>query len=278
MKQAKMVQSEIDQVKTVGKLAEVFKGISSLHIARLKNQTLSSKQFFSDLWQIYVQLRKEHALEGLPPKLNRQMFIIITSEGGLSGDIDKKLVDWVLRTYDPKTTDITVLGHHGALQLAQRGIAVRRYYKVPDTLTNMVDTSPIIKDILPYESVKVFYQTYVTLNVQDIASLDLLTTIKEVDSAKQHNDSFITTHNYIFEPSVPAVLTYLESVMLEVALTQVILESKLAQSASRFNAMSASQEKANDMIGDLSRLYHRAKRNESDQQIRSVITGLGLSL
>lgn len=57
MKKSIGLLSDLGQIETVDMLAQTFKGISSHHIAVLKNQTLLSKEFFSDLWGVYTQLK-----------------------------------------------------------------------------------------------------------------------------------------------------------------------------------------------------------------------------
>lgn len=277
MRKSNAVAEEMNQINTVDMLAQTFKGISSHHISQLKSQVMQSKEFFGDLWTIYTQLRRNpkdrrHYAPAYPDKT---VFVVVTAEGGLSGDIDKKLVDWVLEKYDKTQHDIIVLGHHGVLQLAQAGVGIRKYYKLPDQDVTQIDPGPIIDDILDYGDVQVFYQTYVTLGVQDIKSIDLFEAVETLGEETDADDKQrITRENYIFEPGFYEVLTYMESIMMGVALSQVILESKLAQYASRFNAMSAAHEKASEIIQDLRTNYRRAKRAESDERTREVINGM----
>jgi F0F1-type ATP synthase gamma subunit len=54
----------------------------------------------------------------------------------------------------------------------------------------------------------------------------------------------------------------------------VILESKLAQYASRFRAMTAAHDKADDSYGDLNVLFFRAKRNAKDERLKELVNGL----
>jgi hypothetical protein len=42
---------------TIVNLTSVFEGIASMRIAQTKTQVLQSQKFFSELWQIYSQLR-----------------------------------------------------------------------------------------------------------------------------------------------------------------------------------------------------------------------------
>ena len=57
-------------------------------------------------------------------------------------------------------------------------------------------------------------------------------------------------------------------------LAQVILESKLAQHASRFRAMSAASDKAKETFGDLKLTYNRSKRQLADERLKEVVSGM----
>lgn len=276
MRSSGAIESEMQQIKTVDMLAETFKGISSHHIAQLKGRVLQSKDFFADLWSIYTQLRnspKDRSIRSVDFP-DKTLFVIVTAEGGLSGDIDRKLVEWMLTKYDPKSHDIIVLGHHGVLQLAQAGVDIVKYYRLPDKDVTKINPGPIITDVLKYGDAQVFYQTYVTLGVQDIKSIDLFEAVQDLGAESEAKGGAITRENYIFEPTFDSVLDYMESIMMSVALSQVILESKLAQYASRFNAMSAAHEKASEISKDLKMQHMRSKRAESDERIREVINGV----
>ena len=69
--------------------------------------------------------------------IQKELYVIITAEGGFSGDIDQKLVKLMLETYDAEKNDIIVIGHHGALQLAQRGVSYKKYFKLPNKDVNI---------------------------------------------------------------------------------------------------------------------------------------------
>lgn len=276
MKRSEAIQIESAQISTVDTLATTFKGISSHHIASLKEQVLSSKDFFADLWGVYNQLKiipKGQVFERHKAKNDKTVFVVVTAEGGLSGDIDKKLVDWMLQFYDPAKIDIIVLGHHGTMQLAQAGIKPRKYHPLPDKDVVDIDLMPIISDVMEYTQAKVFYQTYVTLLQQEITSIDLLQVIQTLGEESDTDSEVITSKTYIFEPSFNEVVEHMESIMMSIALSQVILESKLAQYASRFNAMSIAHTKAQEIQAGLSRTYNQARRAEDDERTREIING-----
>jgi F0F1-type ATP synthase gamma subunit len=62
--------------------------------------------------------------------------------------------------------------------------------------------------------------------------------------------------------------------MLDITLSQVILDSKLAQYASRFRAMRVANERSVDSHKSLHTAYNRAKRAQSDERLKEIINGL----
>ena len=277
MKRPNEIAREEANMATLVELTSVFEGIASMKIAQTKNQVLESTQFFDRLWQIYLQLRVD-ALFGLGREQNvevieKELFIIITAEGGFSGDIDQKLVELMIEAYDAEKNDIIVIGHHGAMQLSQRGISFRKYYKLPEKDRN-INVTPIIREVQQYRKCSVFYQEYISLMSQDVKRIELSSAIQIAGAKNERTEDLITEQNYIFEPSSYAVAAHLERSMLKIALSQLILQSKLAQYASRFRAMSASHQRADETKVDLHLAYNRARRAVKDERLKEIINGI----
>jgi len=277
MKHPNEIARDEANMATLVELTSVFEGIASMKIAQTKNQVLESTQFFDRLWQIYLQLRVD-ALFGLGREQNveiveKELFIIITAEGGFSGDIDQKLVEMMIEAYDPETNHIIVIGHHGAMQLSQRGIPFRKYYKLPEKDRN-INVTPIIREVQQYRKTSVFYQEYVSLMSQEVKRIELSSAIQISGARNERVEDLITEETYIFEPSSYAVAAHLERSMLKIALSQLILQSKLAQYASRFRAMSASHQRADESKSDLHLAYNRARRNVKDERLKEIINGI----
>ena len=79
---------------------------------------------------------------------------------------------------------------------------------------------------------------------------------------------------YIFEPSSYQVAAYLENSILRLTISQFIYDSRLAQVASRFKAMSAAKERSIDNANQLHTEYNRAKRSQVDTRLKESLAGL----
>jgi len=262
---------------TLVELTSVFEGIASMRIGQIKNQVLESTRFFNELWAIYTQLRVDAMFSFGRTKdtsvIDKELYIIITAEGGFSGDIDQKLIQLMLMTYNPEENEIIVIGHHGAVQLAQRGIQYKKYFKLPNKDQN-INVTPIIRQVQTYRSTKVFYQEYVSLSVQDVKRIDLSMAVKSVAEKNERPEDYISEANYIFEPDTYTVAAHLERSMMQIAVSQLILESKLAQYASRFRAMSASHTRAEESRGEIHMAFNRARRGIKDERLKEIINGM----
>jgi ATP synthase F1 gamma subunit len=272
------IEREEKAIGTLVELTSVFEGIASMRIAQIKNQVLEATAFFNDLWHIYSQLRVDSMFrfgrsQSDEKVINKDLYVIITAEGGFSGDIDQKLVKFMIDNYDKDKQDILVIGHHGALQLAQRGISYIKYFKLP-TKDKNINVAPIIKYVQKYKKTTVFYQQYVSLMVQDVRRIELAAAVAEQGKNTTEADEIITPDNTIFEPSTYMVIDHLESSMMRIAMGQLILDSKLAQYASRFRAMSASHTRAEESKDDLHMEYNRSKRAIKDQRLKEIVNGL----
>lgn len=279
MKRPSEIQKSVTGMKTLAELTSVFEGIASMRIAQIKNQVVQSQEFFETLWQMYIQVRAgtpfsfgRHVTES-EGVIDKELFIVITAEGGFSGDIDQKLITMMLQDYDKTKHEIIVIGHHGALQLSQRDIAFKKYYKLPNKDQN-INVTPIIKEVQNYRATSVYYQQYVSLMAQNVKKISLSNAVEEQGRDIEKSDEIITTATYIFEPSTFAVVDHLERSMMNIALSQVILESKLAQYASRFRAMSSAHTRAKDEVSDLTLEYNRSRRAIKDERLKEIINGM----
>lgn len=277
MKRPQEIAAEEATMNTILNLTTAFEGIASMRIASIKNQVLKAQDFFDQLWSMYNQLRVDSLFrfgrQETEAITDKELLIAITAEGGFSGDIDQKLINWMLKSYDPKKQDIVIIGHHGAVQLSQVGVEYKKYYKLPER-DDHINVAPLVRQVHDYRNTIVYYQTYVSLMVQDIKRIEVKKAVAEAGSKVDKSEEIISEASYIFEPSSFAVVAHLERSMVDITISQAILESKLAQYASRFRAMSVAKDKASESHEQLHWQYNQTKRSLADERLKEIINGL----
>jgi ATP synthase F1 gamma subunit len=267
-------------------LTGAFEGISSTHLAKIKNQVLEAGDFFDELWNIYSQLRVDSLFhfgrsQSKGEIIDKELYLLITGQAGFSGDIDQKLIRLMLETFDSEKQDIVVVGRHGASQLAERDIKIVKYFKLP-TRDQNINVTPLVDIVQKYRSTTLFYEKYTSLTSQTVESMQLSSAVQAQGSRSQgkgkDKDEVISEVNYIFEPSVYAVVDHLESTMLHITISQLILDSKLAQYASRFKAMTAAHLGAEDTEKTNYTRYRQALRSLNDERSRETINSFHISM
>jgi ATP synthase F1 gamma subunit len=272
------IKANVDTMDTLVTLTSAFEGIASAHLARIRSEVLQSNAFFEDLWQVYSKIRVDKIFhfgrkEGDKSTIDKDLYILITAEGGFSGDVDIRLIRLMAVTYDPAKHDIIVIGRHGVAQLKQRGIKMKKFYPLPASDLN-INVGPLVKDIGNYNTSTVFYPKYITLSNQEITSKQLSAVVQEMGQGVKVSDEVITQLNYIFEPSVHDVVSHMEKSMLFISISQFILDSKLAQYASRFKAMSMAHHTAFESRDEFKVQYRRAVRGVQDERLKEIINSL----
>lgn len=273
------IKAEEASVRSVVSLTSALESLSSMQIAKTKNKVLISNQFFDEVWNIYKQIRVDVLFNfGRAPEekpIEKELLILITAKAGLSGDIDQRLIRKFLERYDEAKHDVLVIGYHGALKLKQAHVDYTYYFDLPEN--DYINVDPLMDITRKYARSRIFYQNYVSLAQQTIEDVDL----SEVVSSKGRvadldtvGDDVVSEKTYIFEPSSYAVAAYLENSILRLTISQFIYDSRLAQVASRFKAMSAAKERSIENANELHVEYNRAKRNQVDTRLKESLAGL----
>lgn len=274
MRRAITIQNQLSQIRTVEDLTEVFESVASMHIARIRNRVVASQQFFSELWPTYRSLRidpKERVATTRKVRKGHNAFVAITSEGKLGGAVDEQIIDALLASMPKgKKNDVLVVGTHGLVRLQQHGVFVTKAFSLPASDINF-GVGEIVDALQQYDEISVFYQTYESLRSQKIERIELLNAVRELGEGMAEEGETVSSRDYIFEPNIAEIATYMESVMMGVALIQVIMESKLAGYAARFNNMSRAKQRAKDLVSEMQLDYYRTKRNERDERLQEIM-------
>lgn len=274
------IKAQETSMHTIVSLTSAFESLSSMKIMQTKSKVLISNQFFDEVWQIYKQIRVDvmfnFGREEHESHNGREVLILIMAPAGLMGDIDQRLLRKLKDYYNPELHDIIVIGRHGAQQLDQNHIKYDLYFDLPTK--DYINVDPLLVEIKKYSKSRVFYQDYISLAQQEIRSIDVSEAIsmmgKTVDIEADQDEEKITEKNYIFEPTSYAVAAHLETAIVRLMLSQFIYDSRLAQLASRFKAMTAAKERSIETANDLHIQYNRAKRALVDTRLRESLSAL----
>ncbi|MCA9347806.1 F0F1 ATP synthase subunit gamma, partial [Candidatus Saccharibacteria bacterium] len=119
--------------------------------------------------------------------------------------------------------------------------------------------------------------SYQSLSVQNVKKMNISRALADKGEASMEqilNDEVINEDTHIFEPNTSEVVERLEYFMTTIIISEIILESKLAQYASRFKAMTAAHERADESLGEYRMMFNRSKRSIKDTRLKEIVIGM----
>ncbi len=264
----KQLERDIANTSTIGNLSSIFEIISTIKINETKNSVFASQKFFIDLWSLYQDLLKAQKTDELPSRnasINKTICLVVTSSDSFSGPADDEIIRLLDSDPDTAGSDIAIIGRKGVSILTSKGRSIILGFDSPDT-TKPIDVTPLSNLIVQYKKAYCIYQTFISLVNQKITKTNLKP-YENIDNVKSNID----LADYIIEPSYDEIMQYLESVILNIGLTQIIFESRLSEYANRFKTTTVINDRAKDAIKLMNLQYNQTKRRMKDEALRQQL-------
>ena len=277
MKRSNMIKADLQEIVAINHLTSVLESVSSIRIGQIKDTVLAGRECFTELWKTYTHLRidsEKHqrfiSKDESRFSNGKTLYVVMTSDGSLSGSIDQKIVDYFLTVRETQSADVICIGKHGVSLLRQRGIEALQSFESPSN-SDQEQVLEICSVIEPYAKITIYYQSYESISKQIVKSIELISSVATLAGDTTAQADIISSRDFVFEPSLKIIVKTMESTMLQIALREIILDSELAHLASRFVAMFAAEERAKKTQKSLTSAWQKARRDERDKRQRETI-------
>ena len=265
----KDINDNINSINTIKDISSVFEKIASIKINQIRQDVSSKKEFFNSIWDIYINLKagdyKDNKTLQNKGKINKTVYVVISSNSGLIGDMNNKIINLLKKEIKNKDRyDVFVIGDKGKRILELENIKYVKNYTFKDNVDDEF-TKTILDDIGNYKTITVLYEEYLSLQKQNAKMKNL-----SIDADEISEEDIIRQEEYIFEPSYKDVLNYFESIMKGQMFAQILYESLLSQYASRMVAMSTANTKATTVYNNKMIELNKVKRKIKDENARII--------
>ncbi len=228
-------------LEALADIAETYQEIASMRMRKIKDSVLQNRSFYGPLLEVYQEVNSIYAQTN--HKIYRQetngksMALLLTSNTGLYGSINRSVFDMFLENETKSQSDIAVAGRLGKLWLDKAGF--QRNYAYFDMADNVTLEEPATRElfdhVVKYSEVKIYHGLFNSI-INQTAQVTELTK----QYPKQSRET--TTLSFIFEPSIEKVLDKFEKQLLNAFFTQTILESNLAKNGSRMTSLDSANQ------------------------------------
>lgn len=286
------IKKKINGVKNTRKITKAMQLVAASKMRQFQKRAIAARHFVADILNVlennlapdfesvYSQKR-----EG-----NKVLFVLYTSDKGLCGSLNNKLINALFRSEkwkglsDADRLLITIGKKSQGYAKSNKIPTIQHFSGIPEKLTNidvigMVDSiielwqkDEEIKEVIfitpHYKNSFTFYpvmKTFLPFSKESIMSNLHIPGAEEVEIDENTNQFMI------FEPSQEKVLERLYEQIIQGIFIQSFLELKASEYSSRMIAMQNATDSADRITGQLNLTYNKARQQAITQQIAELI-------
>ncbi len=283
MAQTTALKRRITSVKNTKQITKAMELVAASKMRRAQENALRSRDYRNLARAILTRLRQLTDVDGHPLYKQRivksRLLIIVTSDRGLAGAYNSN----VLRYFAQAVQDDQAMGiHTEVLLIGKQGSrfasrlkdvdVIGAYHNFPERPTAN-DIRPIMQTAIDrflakdVDVVDVIYTDYISSIRQDVKHDRLLpAAFQEVEVPKGLDEAE-------FEPSPQAVLENVTERLIEVQLSQALLESRASEHSMRMMAMKNATDNATDLVDDLTLAFNSARQAAITQELAEITGG-----
>lgn len=280
MPDIRKVRRRIRGVRNISKITRAMEMIAASKMRKAQERGLQGRPYSQKIEQVIAALAALPDIGLQHPLLQRRTVkkvavVHITPDrglcGGLNANLNRRLAGFILEQKVP--VEVVAVGRKG------REFATRYGCDMCAEFTGLGD-QPRFLDILPIshivideytagkiDDVYISYAHFVSTMVQRPAMKQLLP-VKPAAIPRAENV------DYIYEPGATAVLGGLLPRFVEMEIYHAILESIASEQSARMVAMRNATDSANELIGDLTLLYNKARQEAITRDLLDIIGGV----
>ncbi|MFC1672508.1 F0F1 ATP synthase subunit gamma, partial [Planctomycetota bacterium] len=266
------IKDDLDFYTGFEGLIDTWKTVALMEFRALEKKTASFDQFGSIVERFFKMLsacRFNHPFV-VPPEGSPVGVVVVTSDGGLSGGLDRKLVMGAASQAEGDDDQIIVIGRQGDAYLQGTG---RRYLSFPGVQDDA--RYQLAAQVLKHVAgevlagrlgvVKVVYAKPLSIIVQKVVMIDLLPCTGELQGERS---AYI--ENVIFESTPDDLVEYLAYLWVGQKLYEIFGLARLAEVAARFMHAEDSLEKVKEINKKFELEHFRVRHEIVDQQMREI--------
>jgi len=280
MPDIRKVRRRIRGVRNISKITRAMEMIAASKMRKAQERGLQGRPYSQKIEQVIADLAALPDIGLRHPLLQRRpvkkvAVVHITPDrglcGGLNANLNRRLAGFILE--QEVKVEVIAVGRKG------RDAAARFACELSAEFTGIGD-QPRFLDILPIsrivieeytggkiDEVYISYAHFVSTMVQKPAMKQLLPVQPAVIPQAQNVD-------YIYEPGAGVVLDGLLPRFVEMEIYHAILEAIASEQSARMVAMRNATDSANELIGDLTLLYNKARQEAITRDLLDITGGV----
>jgi F-type H+-transporting ATPase subunit gamma len=287
------IKRRIKSIKNIQQITRAMEMVAANRLKKAEARALAARPYAENITKIL-----SHITESTPEKahfftpkeeVKKIMVILITSDKGLCGAYNTNVIQHTLkfiRGNSGKELKLHLFGKKGNNFIKTRPYTIEQYYtetveqlgisslQIGDNKITEI-AAKIINDFEDgvFDEVHLFFTKSKTV-MKSVPTRFRLLPIGSIETdSEETEEEKSMMGGYILEPSSEAIFSNLLPRYIESQLRQAIFESLTSEFAARRVAMIAATENAEEIIGELTQTYNRARQEAITKELLEVISG-----
>lgn len=288
------IKRRIKSVKNISQVTRAMQMVAASKMRRAQEQALASRPYAAKSWEILTHLALQRGnVEMLHPLLHRRenvknvAIIMVTSDKGLAGAYNGNLIRRVtrfMRENDRQDASLITVGRKGRDFMIRFGRKVVAEFTDLPARPSSLDAVPMARIVIDGFLSGEFDEVYLA-NTDFINTLTQEPTVRlllpirpgnvesKVLSEYLGQESTMTNVDYIYEPDPSTLLDTLLPRFTELQIYQALLEALASEHSARMVAMRSATDNANELIGDLTLTYNKARQEAITTEMLDIAGG-----
>ena len=274
----KEIKNRIRSMESTKQITKAMEMVASSKLRKAQAQVLSSRPYFEILYSAIHEIVDANRdcnspyLQQRPVK--KTCYVVIAGDRGLAGGYNSNVMKLVMAEAAGKDALVLPIGKKALdyFQARQLPLVTTAYASAEDVSVGDCFTmaKSLCKQFLcgEFDEIFVVYTNFVSVLSQTAASVRLLPLLRQETGREGMVQSDI-----LYEPDSETVLASIIPEYLGGVIYGALCESRASEQAARRSAMDSATQNADEMIGQLSLQFNRARQAAITQEITEIVAG-----
>lgn len=273
----KEIKNRIRSMESTRQITKAMEMVAASKLRRAQAQVLSSRPYFEILYSTIKDIASSNRdfsspfLQERPVK--KVMYVVIAGDRGLAGGYNSNILKLVQSEIAGKDAVVLPIGKKALDYFKSKQIPTltERYAEAADiTIGDCFSISKQLSKAFlagEFDQIAIAYTNFVSVLSQTPTAIQLLP-LKKPEASENPNRG-----DTLYEGDSEEVFAAIIPEYLGGVIYGALCESRASEQAARRAAMDSATQNADEMIGDLSLKFNRARQAAITQEITEIVAG-----
>ena len=278
------IKRRIKAVNNTRQITKAMKMVAAAKLRKAQTRMLEMRSYADKMNAVLRSLARgaesaAHPLLAFRPRKTIEV-LVITSDRGLCGAFNSNILKTAQKVVAEMRKDdfevvFSVIGKKAADFCRRRNIPVRGSWTGISGRVTYPHAQEVANDIIEnyigetVDEVVLIYNEFKSVISQQVSVKRLLPLVSP--EAEEDNEP---ARDFLYEPSQEEIFNVLLPKNVEIQIFRALLESQASEEAARMTAMGNATKNADDMVGNLTLQYNKARQASITKELMDIVGGV----